>query len=129
MVGRKEREEGRISWEVPSVGCRYSAPVVPRLGGRRAGGLVEGAVPSAAASEANALVAEALERNPELAAARSEASALATRASAAGVLSDPMLSVGYENDGSAISLGTEPMSRLIFAAQQASPFPGKPVPR
>ena len=78
-----------------------------------------------AASEADALVAQALARNPELAAARSEASALAARAPAAGVLSDPMLSVGYENDGSAISLGTEPMSRLIFAAQQAFPFPGK----
>jgi len=84
----------------------------------------EEAAPGAAA-EADALVAEALARNPELAAVRSEASALAARAPAAGVLSDPMLSVGYENDGSAISLGTEPMSRLIFAAQQAFPFPGK----
>jgi outer membrane protein TolC len=36
-----------------------------------------------------------------------------------------MLTVGYENDGTAISLGTEPMSRLIFMAQQAFPFPGK----
>ena len=68
---------------------------------------------------------QALARNPELAAARAEASALAARAPAAGVLSDPMLSVGYENDGTAISLGTEPMSRLIFMVQQAFPFPGK----
>jgi outer membrane protein, heavy metal efflux system len=75
--------------------------------------------------EADALVALALARNPELQAARSEASALAARAPAAGVLSDPMLSVGYENDGTAISLGTEPMSRLILSAQQAFPFPGK----
>ncbi len=80
--------------------------------------------PSATA-EADALVAAALARNPELAAVRTEASALAARAPAAGVLSDPMLSVGYENDGTAISLGTEPMSRLIFMAQQAFPFPGK----
>lgn len=80
---------------------------------------------ASAAAEADALVAQALARNPELAATRSEAAALAARAPAAGVLSDPMLSVGYENDGSAISLGTEPMSRLIFAAQQAFPFPGK----
>lgn len=78
-----------------------------------------------ASAEADALVSEALARNPELAAARAEASALAARAPAAGVLSDPMLSVGYENDGTAISLGTEPMSRLIFMAQQAFPFPGK----
>ena len=79
----------------------------------------------AISAEADALVAQALARNPELAAARLEASALAARAPAAGVLSDPMLSVGYENDGTAISLGTEPMSRLIFAAQQTFPFPGK----
>lgn len=79
----------------------------------------------AANAEADALVALALARNPELLAARSEASALAARAPAAGVLSDPMLSVGYENDGTAISLGTEPMSRLIFSAQQSFPFPGK----
>ncbi|MFI5120085.1 MAG: TolC family protein, partial [Thermoanaerobaculia bacterium] len=84
----------------------------------------EAAAPGAAA-EADMFVAEALSRNPELAAARSEAAALAARAPAAGVLSDPMLSVGYENDGTAISLGTEPMSRLIFMAQQAFPFPGK----
>jgi cobalt-zinc-cadmium efflux system outer membrane protein len=78
-----------------------------------------------ASAEADALVAAALAWNPELAAARAEASALAARAPAAGVLSDPMLSVGYENDGTAISLGTEPMSRLIFMVQQAFPFPGK----
>ena len=78
-----------------------------------------------ASAEADALVAQALARNPELAAARSEAAALAARAPAAGVLSDPMLSVGYENDGTAISLGTESMSRLIFTAQQTFPFPGK----
>jgi outer membrane protein TolC len=78
-----------------------------------------------AAAEADALVAAALARNPELAAARSEAAALAARAPAAGVLPDPMLSVGYENDGTAISLGTEPMTRLTFMAQQAFPFPGK----
>jgi outer membrane protein TolC len=81
--------------------------------------------PVSATAEADALVAAALARNPELAASRSEASALAARAPAAGVLSDPMLTVGYENDGTAISLGTEPMSRLIFMAQQAFPFPGK----
>ncbi len=75
-------------------------------------------------SEVDALVAEALAKNPELAAARAEAKAAAARAPAAGVLADPMLSVTYENDGSAISLGTEPMTRLEFMVQQAFPFPG-----
>ena len=36
-----------------------------------------------------------------------------------------MITVGYENDGAAPSLGTEPMTRLAFVAQQAFPFPGK----
>ncbi|HVO52035.1 MAG TPA: TolC family protein [Thermoanaerobaculia bacterium] len=78
-----------------------------------------------ATAEADALVAAALARNPELAAARSEASALGARAPAAGILSDPMLRVAYENDGGPISLGTEPMTRLIFEAEQSFPFPGK----
>jgi outer membrane protein TolC len=77
-----------------------------------------------ASSEVDALVAEALANNPELAAAHGEAKAAAARAPAAGVLADPMFSVTYENDGSAISLGTEPMTRLEFMVQQAFPFPG-----
>jgi outer membrane protein TolC len=73
----------------------------------------------------DALVAEALAHNPELAASRADARSAGERAHAAGILADPMLSVTYENDGSAISLGTEPMSRLEFMVQQAFPFPGR----
>lgn len=92
----------------------------------RAVELVEGAVPSAAASaEVDALVAEALAKNPDLAAAKQEAAAARSRVSSAGALPDPMLSVTYENDGTSLSLGTEPMTRLSFMAQQAFPFPGK----
>ena len=76
-------------------------------------------------SEVDALVAEALACNPELAASRADARSVAERAPVPGALPDPMLNVSYENDGSAISLGTEPMSRLEFMAQQAFPFPGK----
>src|SRR5215831_16884995 len=89
-----------------------------------AGILSLGAASAAPSAEVDALVAEALAKNPELAAARAEAKAASARAPAAGVLADPMLSVTYENDGSAISLGTEPMSRLEFMVQQAFPFPG-----
>jgi cobalt-zinc-cadmium efflux system outer membrane protein len=78
-----------------------------------------------ASSEADALVAEALAKNPDLAAARHEAAAARARVSPAGALPDPVLSVNYENDGTSISLGTEPMTRLEFMAQQAIPFPGK----
>jgi outer membrane protein TolC len=78
-----------------------------------------------ASEEADTLVAEALTRNPDLVAARQEAAAARARVSPAGALPDPMVTVNYENDGTSISLGTEPMTRLQFMAQQAIPFPGK----
>ena len=98
------------------------------LGSASAGAaeLVEGNMPSAAASsEVDALVAEALAKNPDLAAAKQEAAAARSRVSSAGALPDPMLSVTYENDGTSLSLGVEQMTRLSFMAQQAFPFPGK----
>ena len=119
----REREEKREDFLRGSRAILRSAIALGVLVAVCVGGTSAGA--NTVPAEADALVAEALVRNPELAAARSEASALAARAPAAGVLSDPMLSVGYENDGTAVSLGTEPMSRLIFMAQQAFPFPGK----
>jgi outer membrane protein TolC len=80
---------------------------------------------TAAAAEVEALVAEALEKNPDLAVVRQEAAAARARVSPAGALPDPMFSVTYENDGVSPSLGVEPMTRLSFMAQQAFPFPGK----
>lgn len=76
-------------------------------------------------AEADALVAEALAKNPDLAAARGQVAAARARVSPAGALPDPMLSLGYVNDGTSISIGTQPMSRLELVAQQAFPFPGK----
>ncbi|MEO8586990.1 MAG: TolC family protein [Acidobacteriota bacterium] len=80
---------------------------------------------TSASAEADALVAEALAHNPDLAAARQESEAAAARVKPAGALQDPWLTVNYENDGAAPSLGTEPMTRLQFMATQAFPFPGK----
>ena len=71
---------------------------------------------SAAAAEppstnpVEALVAEALEKSPALAAARAEVAAARERVAPAGTLPDPMLSLAYENDGVSFSLGVEPMS-------------------
>ncbi len=76
-------------------------------------------------AEADALVAEALAHNPDLAVVRQEADAAAARVRPAGALQDPMLSVTYVNDGVSPSLGSQQMSRLEFMAQQAFPFPGK----
>lgn len=80
---------------------------------------------ASAASEVEVLVAEALAKNPDLAAARRQADSAAARVAPAGALPDPMLSVTYENDGASLSLGVEQMTRLSFMAQQAFPFPGK----
>src|SRR5271169_205118 len=81
--------------------------------------------PRNAAAEVDAFVAEALARNPELAAARQKAAAASARVAPAGALPDPMLSLAYVNDGTSISIGTQPMSRFELVAQQAFPFPGK----
>ena len=72
-----------------------------------------------------ALVAEALEKSPALAAARAEVAAARERVAPAGTLPDPMLSLGYENDGASFSLGQEPMTRLSLMAEQPIPWPGK----
>jgi len=95
----------------------------------RGAGLVEApafaSAPASATAEAEALVAEALANNPDLAASREEASAARARVSPAGALPDPMLTLNYENDGWSPSLGVEAQTRLQFMAQQAIPFPGK----
>ncbi len=72
-----------------------------------------------------ALVAEALAKSPALAAARAEVAAARERVAPAGALPDPMLSLSYENDGTSISLGVEPMTRLSLMAEQPIPWPGK----
>jgi outer membrane protein, heavy metal efflux system len=72
-----------------------------------------------------ALIAEAVGRSPDVLAAREAAESAKQRTRPAEALPDPMLTVNYENDGSAISLGTEPMSQLQFMAQQTIPLGGK----
>ena len=78
-----------------------------------------------AVASIDALVAEALEKSPALAGARAEVAAARERVAPAGTLPDPMLSLGYENDGTSFSLGEEPMTRLSFMAEQQIPWPGK----
>jgi outer membrane protein TolC len=107
-----------VSWCLASASAR---------GGETVGAAdsTEAAAVAAASSEAEALVAEALAKNPDLVAARQEAAAARARVSPAGALPDPMVTVNYENDGVSPSLGVESMTRLQFMAQQAIPFPGK----
>lgn len=72
-----------------------------------------------------ALVAEALEHNPDVAAARAAMDAANARPLQARALPDPMLALGYNNDGWAFSLGEQQMSRLGLMWSQDLPWPGK----
>jgi outer membrane protein, heavy metal efflux system len=71
------------------------------------------------------LIDEAAARNPGLAAARQAAEAAAQRPAQAGSLPNPLLSVGYTNDGWSPSLGTMEDSNLAFMASQELPYFGK----
>jgi outer membrane protein TolC len=76
----------------------------------------------------SALVAEALERNPEVLAARSRLEAGRARIPQAGALPDPMLMVGVMNEGRPIpfeTLGSADDSEVYVGVSQEIPFPGK----
>lgn len=97
--------------------------VAPSL---RAAEAAAGGTPPAAAPAADSIVAWALARSPEIAAARAGARAAALRAPAARGLEDPMLEVFYQNVGfPASTLGEEEMSMLGVEIRQALPFFGK----
>jgi outer membrane protein TolC len=71
------------------------------------------------------LLEEALARNPELVAARHLLSAARSRTGQAGSLPDPMLLVGYTNDGWSPTLGARDMTTLAVMWGQELPYPGK----
>lgn len=72
-----------------------------------------------------ALIEEALSRNPDVAAARQAVAAAEQRPAQARSLSNPMLSVGYTNDGWSPSLGSQEMTTLGLMGSQELPYPGK----
>jgi outer membrane protein TolC len=72
-----------------------------------------------------ALIDEALARNPDLHAAQSAISAARTSTERSRALPDPMVSVTYTNDGWAPSLGSMPMTTLGFMVSQPLPYSGK----
>jgi cobalt-zinc-cadmium efflux system outer membrane protein len=71
------------------------------------------------------LVEEALAANPRVAAAAAAASASRARPVQVRSLPNPMLSVGYTNDGWAPTLGSREMTTLAIVASQELPYPGK----
>ena len=76
-------------------------------------------------AQLDALVAEALLRNPDVVAALADAEAAGFRVAPARTLPDPFLSFNYQNDGTAISLGEEDMTFLGGMFSQTFPWPGK----
>jgi outer membrane protein TolC len=72
-----------------------------------------------------ALVEEALAHNPDLRATAEAARAAKERPAQATALSDPVLGVGYTNEGWAFSLGSMTMTNLAVTVSQDLPFPGK----
>ncbi len=73
-----------------------------------------------------ALIAEAIENNPEVAAARSEFEAAIQRIAPAGAFEDPMLEVGVVDVPlESLSLRREEMTAKMLGVGQRLPFPGK----
>jgi outer membrane protein, heavy metal efflux system len=84
-----------------------------------------GAAPPTTDAVLQALVDEALVRNPELAATRQLELAAQTRPVQAGSRPGPTVGVFYQNDGVTPSLGREPMTMLGVSGGQDVPYPGK----
>lgn len=91
--------------------------------------IVPAAIADASANEGlklEDLVREALRNNPEIKAAESDWKASEYRASQSESLPDPVLSLGYTNEGfGGFSIGERPMARANFAVSQKFPFFGK----
>lgn len=72
------------------------------------------------------LVAEALQNNPDIRAARKEQEAASQRISPAGALDDPMLEAGVQNlPTNSFSFNREDMTAKMLGLSQRLPFPGK----
>jgi outer membrane protein TolC len=80
------------------------------------------------ASDLKKLLAEALDRNPEILAAQKRYEAARQRPSQASSLPDPMFSPQYTSNGRpwpGAGLGTNPTSSIGFMVSQEMPWPGK----
>jgi outer membrane protein, heavy metal efflux system len=72
------------------------------------------------------LIDDALNINPEIKAAEAEYSASKYRIPQAGSLPDPMVMLGYQNEGTdSFTYGDMPDSQFMYSASQMFPFPGK----
>jgi cobalt-zinc-cadmium efflux system outer membrane protein len=72
------------------------------------------------------LLTKALQNSPEIKAAEAKAAAMAQKVPMEGSLMDPMLSVGYQNEGlKKYNYGESPDAQWMFSLAQTYPWPGK----
>ena len=79
-------------------------------------------------TDLGALLAAALQSNPEILAAQKRYEASRQRPTQVSSLPDPMFSPGYNSNGRpwpGAGLGKEPLSQIGFMVSQEVPFPGK----
>lgn len=89
-------------------------------------GLVSQVTVRAGELQLQGLINEALQASPEIQAARAKAAASGFRVPQAMSLPDPMLMVGYQNDGtSRFTFNEAADSQVMFSASQLFFFPGK----
>jgi len=93
------------------------------------GGLLGWLLPQAVSAETLALaplIQEALANNRELRAADSRIAAAGFRITQARGLPDPLVSVGYQNEGfTSYTYGQEQNAQWMYSVTQSLPFPGK----
>ena len=82
--------------------------------------------PGAIATAVQPLIAEALQNNPEIQAARNELEAITQRVAPAGALDDPMLEAGLVSvPTDSFRLDREDMTMKMIGVSQRFPYPGK----
>ncbi len=112
-----------IALSVPAFGLAQSRePETPPRDTTASGQGTRATLPDPAA---DALVAEAVRKNPDVVRALESAEAARQRISPARTLPDPFLSFNYQNDGTSFSLGEEDMTFLGAMFSQPLPWPGK----
>ncbi len=72
-----------------------------------------------------ALIAEALEKNPEIRALQASVEAARKRPQVVSALPNPAIDLAYTNDGWSPSLGAQDMTTLALMGRQELPYPGK----
>jgi len=111
------------------LGCALAialAPAATAWGENAPASAAEGGTVHVADPVLKALLAEAIENNPEIRAAAREQDAASRRVSVAGALDDPMLEAGLVNVPTrSFSLSREDMTMKMLGLSQRFPYPGK----